>query len=470
MVRSVVAIQTITGILAALALMISGGHAYGEANCPESDMVLEFAAPEREGAPVATGVACVWYAEGSDTLQKPLILMDGFDPGDMRDHMGVRDIAGERMLSILDDEGYSIAILNFDQGTGYMQDNAQLLRQLILWVGEEMAEDDSATVVGTSMGGLISRYALALMEDRGEDHRTDLFVSFDSPHEGVVVPLGNQYFIRYVSEMNPLAGYYLSSQLYSEAARQSLIYHESHSPGAVASDTIHDISVRINSPQPDPLFVEFYGQLEELGYPDNLRKVAIASGDGYGTGQGFEDGSLLVKYKLDSIPLNAVGNSYALKSGVADYLIFEGRLNPLGPADHRFNVYVSNVLPYDAAPGGWRATSQLLEGDAGCLRVAGQCVVDLGYVSALVEHENYIPTHSALGIDLSLLNNDPYADIDAAYKNDSSITPFDQIYYPSGNQQHAVLTPENEQWFLCEILAGDPEAHARHCVTSDAAG
>ena len=456
-----------------LAAMIPAflGSAYGEANCPQSDIVLEFVAPERAGAPVASGTACVWYANGSDTLQQPIILMDGFDPGDTRDHMGVRHITGEGLISVLEDEGYSLAILNFDQGSGYMQDNAQILRQLIVQIGDKMDEDDSITVVGTSMGGLISRYALASMEDAGEEHHTDLFVSFDSPHKGAVVPLGNQYFIKYASGINSLAEYYLSSQLYSEAARQLLIYHELHSPGAVGTDTIHDISVHINEPQPDPLFVEFYGQLEELGYPEDLRKVAIASGDGYGMGQGFEDGSLLVTYELNSIFLGAVGNSYALKSGESDHLIFEGRLNPLGPADHKFNVYVSNVLPYEGAPGGWRATSQLLEGDAGCLYVAGLCVVELGYVSALVEHENYIPTHSALGIDISSINNDPYADIDAAYRNDTSITPFDKIYYPSGNQEHAVITPENEQWFLCEILTGNQAAYERHClVASDDTG
>lgn len=88
----------------------------------------------------------------------------------------------------------------------------------------------------------------------------------------------------------------------------------------------------------------------------------------------------------------------------------------------------------------------------------------MGSITANVEHENYVPTHSALGIDLSHLDNDPFADINAAYMNDTSITPFDKIYYPRGNQEHVLITPENKKWFLCEIFADSPEAYERYCL------
>ena len=429
------------------------------ANCPDSDQILEFVEPET----AARGVACVWYS--GESMRQPIIIPDGFDPGDTRDHMGIYDIIGEKIYSTLSSEGYDIVILNFDSGAGYIQDNAQILRQLIVRINDEISTDDDIVVIGTSIAGLISRHALASMEDAGEDHNTRLFISFDSPQLGATVPLGNQYFLRYVSSIMPLAEYYLNQELYTPSGKQILLYHESHAPGTVGSvESIYNVTMHVNNPQPDPLFVDLQGELEKLGYPENLRKVAISNGDGYGNGQGLANGGKMVEYENDSLLLTISINTYALTGGSAASLIFEGMADPIGETSHQFDVYIQNALPYDGAPGGWRATSQLFAGDAGGLYcTAGGCLVDLGVIVARAEHENYIPTHSALGIELSLLGNDPYANIDALYKNNTSITPFDAIYYPLGNQRHVEITSENEKWFLCEIFANNPVAYQRHC-------
>ncbi|MCE2509250.1 MAG: hypothetical protein J4G04_08175 [Nitrosopumilaceae archaeon] len=453
---------TIIPIIAFVAAASTYLDAYGEENCFGSYKIVSFKAPERVGAPTATGTACMWYANGSESLRKPVIIMDGFDPGDVRDHAGIRQVVGEDVLSMLQSEGYDLVVLNFDIGAGYIQDDAHILRELIKWTGEEAEED--AVVIGASLGGVISRYALAQMENFGEEHNTRLFISFDAPYLGAVVPLGNQYFIKYASELNLLLKYYMESHLYSVAAKQIVLYHEAHSPGTAGRmDTAYNETIYINGPQPDPLFKEFRAELDGIGWPKNLRMVAISSGDGYGMSQGFEEGSQLIEYELDSPLLNITENTYAIRGGEAGYIIFEGKIDPAGLPDHRFKVYVKNAIPYDNAPGGWKATSKLIEGDAGCLHIDNQCAIDLGHITANVEHENYVPTHSALGIDLSRLDNDPFADINAAYMNDTSITPFDKIYYPRGNQEHVLITPENEKWFLCEIFADSPKAYARHC-------
>ena len=436
--------------------------AYGEEDCPETYKTVSLEAPERAGAPAATGSACVLYAGDSESLRKPVIIVDGFDPGDMRSHADIRDLVGEDMLSTLQSEGYDLATLNFDAGAGYVQDDAHILRELLRWTGEESEEE--AVVVGVSLGGVISRYALAQMENSGEDHNVRLFISFDAPHLGAVVPLGNQYFMKYASGLNPLLKYYLGGHLYSAAAKQLVLYHETHSPGtagrvgAAYNETLH-----INGPQPDPLFNELQAELAVLGWPKSLRMVAISNGDGYGMGQGFEEGAQLVEHELSSPLLNVTENTYAIRSGEAGYIIFEGKIDPAGPPDHRFKVYVKNAVPYDNAPGGWWTSSKFVAGDAGCLFADGQCAIDLGSVTANVEHENYVPTHSALGIDLSRLDNDPFADINAAYTSDASITPFDKIYYPHGNQEHVLITAENEEWVLCEIFGDNPGAYERYC-------
>lgn len=438
-------------------------HAYGEANCPGSDDMVEFTAPPREGFAQANGTACVWYGYESEALDKPVIVMDGLDPGDVRDHIQIYDLLGENTTSLLWAEGYDLVILNFDQGAGHIQDNAHVLMDLLRWAKEESAYE--AVVVGTSMGGLISRYALAHMESVEEDHNVHLFVSFDAPHMGANVPLANQYFVKFASDIHDLPKQYLEEELYSVAVRQMLLYHELSSPGAVGlMNGVYNETIYIDDPGPDALFVELQNELDMLGWPNDLRKVAISSGDGYGMNQGFEAGAQLIGYELDSPLLDIVANSYSIREDEMYHLLFEGKIDPFGAADYRFNVYIQNAIPYDNAPGGWLTSSKSLEVDAGCLYIAGVCAILLGETMAYVEHENNVPTHSAFGIRLSDLDNDPFADIDAAYEADHTITPFDMIYYPDGNLDHIEVNAENMRWFLCEVFGDNPDAYDRHCV------
>lgn len=58
-------------------------------------------------------------------------------------------------------------------------------------------------VLGTSMGGIVSRYALGDMHAKhivspvsNPDHDTRIYFSHDSPHWGVNVPLGMQALTR----------------------------------------------------------------------------------------------------------------------------------------------------------------------------------------------------------------------------------------------------------------------------------
>ena len=75
------------------------------------------------------------------------------------------------------------------------------------------------------MGGLISRYALTYMESKNIDHNTRLFISFDTPHRGANVPLGNQYWLKYFS--NEPKAQESVEVLSTPAAKQMLVYHES---------------------------------------------------------------------------------------------------------------------------------------------------------------------------------------------------------------------------------------------------
>jgi hypothetical protein len=129
-------------------------------------------------------------------LSNPIIFVDGYDDSSKR---GFADIYGVNMSYLnplnsadslrvgdsLRHQGHDIFIFNprwyinpagrqIDGGTDYIERNAYALEALIQQINQRLAwqgSTDSLTIVGPSMGGQISRYALADMERAGTPHR-----------------------------------------------------------------------------------------------------------------------------------------------------------------------------------------------------------------------------------------------------------------------------------------------------------
>ena len=155
----------------------------------------------------------------TSTIQKPLIVVEGFDCG----LLGVENEYGEAdlqqfidsyqfMISNLEDElsAYDIIYINFKNGKDYMQRNAYLVEDIIKWVNHEKAVAGSTVsnvVLGQSMGGIIARYALKDMEDQYDTtfvgtwrHDTRLYVSPDAPHQGANIPLSIQALVTHLAD------------------------------------------------------------------------------------------------------------------------------------------------------------------------------------------------------------------------------------------------------------------------------
>ncbi len=140
---------------------------------------------------------------------------------------------------------------------------------------EPLTADDDLIVIGGSMGGLVSRYALSYAEKHGIDHGVDLFISFDSPQQGAYLPIGIQHLSALLEGPVALASLFspaLNSNLRqirgadTPAARQMLLVHHD-GPGQSA---------------PTQDFEDLFQELDELGYPhaNGIRNVAIANGSG----------------------------------------------------------------------------------------------------------------------------------------------------------------------------------------------
>ncbi len=237
--------------------------------------------------------AYIRYADSDNpVLTRPLIFVEGIDfveadqltiPDDGRTirhgnfgwdvlTTGINPKTGEpsipfQNLPILVDnasaDGYDVILLDFANGTGFIQQNADLLIQLIRWVNNNKTTCEQNVVAGASMGGIITRYALTTMEKEEEDHDTRLYISMDAAHQGANVPAGLQSFwlrlhdkLGFIDDnKEPL------ENIQRPAAKQLLKYH---------IDEEYCMREALLS------------ELNELGYPERCRNVAIVSGSNQG--------------------------------------------------------------------------------------------------------------------------------------------------------------------------------------------
>lgn len=117
-----------------------------------------------------------------------------------------------------------------DGGADYIERNAMAYVKLITRVNNIVAQNgstDKIAMIGPSMGGQISRYALAYMEKNNIPHNVRLWVSVDSPHLGANIPLGDQALLNLVKDNSDAAKDFYEKDLRSPAAQEQLIeYHK----------------------------------------------------------------------------------------------------------------------------------------------------------------------------------------------------------------------------------------------------
>ena len=129
-------------------------------------------------------------------FDNPLIIAEGFDPwrlessGYNEDH----DYSGVNSYSKIYTEpalsSYDLFYVDWCNYGADIRANAEVLKAIIRWVNDNKSSGSRNVVLGQSMGGLISRYALRHMELNHEPHDTKLFISHDAPYLGANVSPG----------------------------------------------------------------------------------------------------------------------------------------------------------------------------------------------------------------------------------------------------------------------------------------
>ncbi len=235
--------------------------------------------------------ASVKYAPGHTSIVSPFILVEGFDAVEF----GITDTASTyygkgstNLKSFMEDlstsitDKYDIVYVDWYNCDARIEDNAKLLVKIVNWVNSQKTGNEYSVIMGQSMGGLITRYALCSMEKDGIPHKVGTFVSQDVPYLGVNVPIGMQYaitdLIKNVFHRNFLvkkitnssdAGYNIKlaeKYLHSAAARQMLLTY-----------------IDKNGNLDNSLHQSWQAKLKSIGFPKGdadaqIKNIAISNG------------------------------------------------------------------------------------------------------------------------------------------------------------------------------------------------
>ncbi len=370
------------------------------------------------------GSAYVYLAEGRTQLANPVVVVEGFD---LDDSMGWDVLYGmlnqEQLIETLRAEGFDAVVLDFASATAPIQRNAFVLTELLEMVRAAVGPQRTSALIGASMGGLVSRYALGWLAQQQIDSGVRTWIAFDSPQRGAVIPLGLQHWLDFFQDDSEAAAFLLS-RLDTPAARQLLLQHHLATSGTTAAA--------------DPLRTTFEADLQAVGLPP-CRRVAVANGSGAATNQGFAPGQQIIRYEYDSFLVDIRGNVWAVPQQTSAR-IFQGVMNVIWPLpDTYLDVNVAGAVSWDGAPGGWRASMAQMDTTS----------VPYGDIEALFGHHCFIPTISALDLAGVGPLHDVLADPDLM-----SRTTFDALHIPLQNQEHVTITPESALWFLDEVREG----------------
>ncbi len=390
-----------------------------QAPVPDDTIAVTATIPYAGG--FAGGEAYVYLAPGNTGVTQPIVVVEGFDLDNSMDWDELYALLNdENLIEDARAEGYDVVVLNFADATDYIQRNAFVVLRLMQEVGLLIAPQAKFPLVGASMGGLCSRYALAYMETNSLPHRVGTFITFDTPHRGANIPLGVQHWLDFFAGESADAATLLA-QLGTPAARQMLVYHHATPPATTG--------------QSDVLRATFDSELATLGnYPATTRNVAVANGSGSQVGQGFNAGDQIISWEYDTFLVDIIGNVWSVPNVVSKQIL-EAKISVFLIQNDTENITVTATLPYDDAPGGWRNSMAQMDSSE----------APFGDIVALHDNHCFVPTISALDLNTS----DPFYDI-AGDANILALTPFDAVYFPAANQPHVDITPENKAWLLDE--------------------
>ncbi|MFG2896279.1 hypothetical protein ACGFZH_04330 [Streptomyces zaomyceticus] len=400
------------------------------------NMVWELTGAFAYEGETATGTAAVYYGLDADGvphegLVNPMIFADGFNYGesnlgDLYGHLDAPYGAdGKRLLSQLLAAGVDVVLLGFKERHTHIQANAAVAVSAIRKaIADRQAGGAPLIVGGVSMGGLITRYALAWMENEGEDHESRVYLSFDSPHNGAWIPVALQQLAYFFESVPDPSGKPKQAELIRSAAAQQLLW--AWVPNAKDSGAVATWSEKR---------VRFLQDLKDIGWfpsKPGLRRIGVANGTGDGTSGPLLPGEPVFDWKVPGIARAVLRTQPAFGQ---DQEVVRMSALILGYRTSR----TSEIPPLDGAPGGTLASYGMLADALG----------------ATIDERNrsgcFVPSVSAVA-----LKYDPVTwDVDLTTPlNDlpAGRSELDAFHCDDTNSEHSLVTESLAEWILAELI------------------
>ncbi|MGW2616193.1 esterase/lipase family protein [Streptomyces sp. NPDC001500] len=389
-----------------------GGFTLGAAVTAEPPSPVEV--PDHEDWTLPNGFAWIFRGEGNTspgTLVRPVIMADGFNLGRSElDKLYQGLEGGYPFISELRRRGRDVILLGFEERSASILDNAEAAVAAVMRANAEKQGDAPLVVGGFSMGGIVTRYALAKLETQRMHHQTALYFSYDSPHRGASIPIGVQAFSYFIPFANDFA-----KQMNSPAARQMLWRHYDKDTGKIGVAKER---------------TEFLTALDRMGgWPRIPRLLGIANGRGDGVGlPDVKPGEMALR--IDGI---YPGTTFYTQAQGDDVTV--AYLNRRFPAADE-TITTDGFPELDGAPGGTLHTYKIL---ADAMRKLG------GTVDLRHEEVCFVPSVSAVAVRDFETQADLYAKVDELSPDDSEL---DDFILSSTTTPHTGITQELCTWLL----------------------
>ncbi len=177
----------------------------------------------------------VWKSQKANAT--PIVLATGFDAYNTRPEQYYRGV-GANLFNCLLEEEYDIYVLFFRFNPQDLRNNAAVYSSAISYISESYYNNQKLIAAGMSMGGVISRYALAKAESESNPLPVKTWFSLDAPHLGAVInkklqdtlaDLQSDNFSRYALEC--------------DAAKILLLYNYYDNQGLIHDNFYNELSV-----------------------------------------------------------------------------------------------------------------------------------------------------------------------------------------------------------------------------------
>lgn len=401
--------------------------------------------PEKEDDywDLPNGMAWVYRVAGNDQLTRPVILADGFNsgPSTLKFAWSIIEYKKYGFISALRNSGRDVILLGFKERSASILTNAEAAIAAVKRAIREREGDNKLAVGGFSMGGLVTRYALAKMEHEGDPdaEKVALYWSYDSPHRGAWMPIGLQALAHYLAQLdrpegiNPDARQF-SNYVNSPAARQLMRWHIAEWNGTPGISRLRE---------------EFLDELEKVGnWPQKPRKIGVANGLGNGQGNGNEPGALAFEgtgASLKDAILKAQTklNVQSSQSAGGDPLVAELFVRPVN-AFAKHEIRTSGIPAIGSAPGGTLDGFGIVA-DKFNEMTDEKPLLAMRSVAHIRSH-CFVPSVSAVAIRDVDTEEALYTKIDDLDPKESELDEF--CLASEENEEHTLMTEELCSWII----------------------